>query len=162
MPFVIEAIPEDVITSGVLSRYRTYNNNRLIPFCKRWLVDHDRDARMAIVSRVGGASVPSDGTRETDGFVLSWHEHLIHILADLLGEEFPSSGPEMNWLVHRVQLPNALQARQDEALDLIRDAFRVYGYGFDGHQYAAVNVRFDLSGSGAVSGRERGSSDHQQ
>jgi hypothetical protein len=147
MSFTVEPIPEDVVTSGVLSRYSAYAKERYYPIAHDWVVDHERNACMAIVSRVGGASGPYDGTSETDGFALFWHDHVIGVYAERLEEAFPPSGPEMNWRVHRLQLPEALQSRRGEVLNLIRDAFRVYGVVFDGSQYAAVNVHFDLPGS---------------
>lgn len=104
-------------------------------------------AQMAIVSRVGGASGPYDGTMETDGFALFWGDHVIGVYADPLPKSYPSSGPEMNWRVHHLQLPDTLQTQQGEVLDLIREAFRAVGQFFSGEHFAAVNVQFDLPGS---------------
>lgn len=150
MPFVVEKIPEDVVTDGVLSHYSAYAKDRYYSISSRWAVDRERNAQMAIVSAVGGASGPYDGTQETDGFALFWNEYVIGIYADPLPKSYPPSGPEMNWRVHRLQLPEALQSRRDEVLDLIRDAFRAVGKSFNGERFAAVNVKFDLSGPGAT------------
>ncbi|MBI5790400.1 MAG: hypothetical protein HZA63_02885 [Rhodocyclales bacterium] len=146
MPFTVEHIPEDVVTNGVLSRYSAYAKDRYYPLSSKWVADHERNARMAIVSRVGGASGPYDGTTETDGFALFWHDHVIGVYANPLPTSCPPSGPEMNWRVHRLQLPDIFQARRDEVLDLIREAFRAVGQFFNGERFAAVNVQFDLPG----------------
>ncbi len=148
MPFTVELIPEDVVTNGVLSRYSRYSEGGgwYYPGFSKWVVNHERNARMAIVSRIGGASGPYDGTTETDGFALFWGDHVIGVYADPLEEAFPPSGPEMNWRVHRLQLSDALQARQGEVIDLVREAFRAIGRFSNGDQYAAVNVQFDLPG----------------
>ena len=138
MPFVIEEIPPEVVCIGMLSRYRAYQD-RQIPFSRKWVVDVDRNARMAIVSRVGGASGPNDGTNETDGFVLFWDGRVIDLKADPLPKSFPPSGPEMNWRIHPLTLPNDLQERQKEVRELIRDAF----CAFNGDRFVVVNIRFD-------------------
>jgi hypothetical protein len=146
MPFTVEIIPEDVVTNGVLSRYSKYTEGGYYPGFSKWVVDHERNARMVIVSAIGGASGPYDGTTETDGFVLFWNDHVIGVYADPLPNSYPQSGPEANWRVHRLQLPEALQSRRKDVLDLIRDAFRAKGEGSNGDKFAVVNVKFDLPG----------------
>ena len=149
MPFTVELIPEDVVTNGVLSRYRNYQN-RKTPYSIKWVVDHERNAQMAFVSGVGGACGPYDGTTETDGLALFWDDQVIGVFADPLPNSYPTSGPEANWRVHRLQLPEALQSRREEVLELIKEAFRAIGEGSNGDKFAAVNVLFDLSGPVAV------------
>lgn len=108
----------------------------------RWVIDRERDAFMVLTNSYGG---PYEGTQETDYYTLNWGGELIEIVADRLAKTYPEQGPMANWRVHRLKLPPALQEHRAEVLQLVGEAFRAVGNCFNGYEYVAVNVDFDLS-----------------
>lgn len=135
MGFVVEEIPQ-----AVLDKQLPYVNPKL---SSRWVVDRDRDAFMVLTNKFGGAY---EGTQETKYYTLSWKNQLVHLDADPLPKTFPAEGAVMHWRVHRLLVPPVLEARRDEILELLRDAFRAVGQSFDGDRFVDVELQFGLSG----------------
>lgn len=142
MTFINELIPEaekEKFTFPVSTRADGSK-----PTLWKWTIDRERNAFLVLINAEGGGY---EGTPLTKHFVLSWNRHLVSLSADPLGTSRVETGVVMSWRVHRLNLPTSLQDRQEDVIRLIREAFSTRGDIYDGEQYAAVNVEFDLSSS---------------
>lgn len=134
MAFVVEKIPESEKPK------LTYVVEPHLMFAD-WAIDRERNAFIVLTNKEGG---PYEGTQETKYYTLNWGGELIEIAADPLKDTFPKEGPVGHWRIHRLKLPSTLLERRSEVLQLVRDAFRAVGNCFNGYEYVAVNVDFDL------------------
>ena len=139
MTFVIEKIPQEALISSI-QEYVRFN----IDLSQEWAIDRDRNAFIVLTGKVGG---PYDGTQVTKYYTLSWNNHLIRITADPLPKTFTEQGAIMNWRIHKLTIPEALQKQKEEVIALIRDAFLAVGEVFNGERFITVNVEFKLPSS---------------
>lgn len=140
MAFVNEYIPEEEKAKFTFSVHTDRNGFK--PTLRKWTVDRDRNAFLVFTDSEGGGY---EGTPITKHFVLSWAGELIHLSAapsPCFRDE--KGGVVKPWRLHDLRIPPALTGQRDEVLQLIRDAFRTMGDLYDGDQYTAVNVHFDL------------------
>lgn len=142
MAFVNELIPEaekEKFTFPVSTRADGSK-----PTLWKWTIDREADVFLVATHSEGG---PYEGTQLTRYFVLSWKGKLIHIAADPLPVTYLEKGAVMSWRVHQLDIPSPLHDQKEEVFQLARDAFVAMGELYDGDQFAAVNVEFDLLSS---------------
>ena len=136
MTFVIEKIPQDALSS---SNQELVNINTKLS--QEWAIDRDRNAFIVLTRKVGG---PYEGTHITKYYTLSWNNELIRIAADPLPCTYAEHGAIMNWRVHKLAIPDVLMPQKEAVLDLIQDAMKAVGDCFNGYEYIACKVQFDL------------------
>lgn len=131
MAFEVETIPDSAF-SVVL---KSFQHSRL-PSSK-WVVDHERNIYMVLINKYGG---PYEGTQETHYYRIFWKSIEISLEADPLNEIYSSEGAELNWRIHRMNIPDGLELQGDELVRIIFDAFAAKGMSFNGIHYCRVNV----------------------
>jgi len=131
MAFKVETIPDSAF-SAVLERFQ----HRRLPSSK-WVVDHERNIFMVLINYYGG---PYEGTRETHYYSIFWKNIEISIEADRLKETFSSEGVELNWRIHKVNIPDGLELQGDELVHIIFEAFVAKGRSFDEFRTFRVNI----------------------
>jgi hypothetical protein len=134
MSFIVEKIPQEV-----LARPDAEQIGFNLELSTNWVVDRNRDAFIILTKKEGG---PYKGTQVTKYYTLSWKNELIHMAADPLPKSFTEQGAVMSWRVHKLTLPEVLQSRKDEVLQLIRDAFGAIGEFFNGERFMSLDVEF--------------------
>ncbi len=140
MSFVNEKYPETekAIVEALVESRPKYSNP---PGSSWWTVDRTRNAYLVLAGSEGGGY---EDTVRVRHFVLSWDSNLIRLSVIRLGVSESKNGVVMSWKVVKLEIPPELEARQNEVISIIREAFSVMGDIYDGDKYAAVNVHFDL------------------
>ena len=142
MAFVNEKIPASEIEQfGIV---RTAPDGTKTVLSSRWTIDRDADAILYFRHKVGG---PYEGTQVTEYYSLRWKGVQIDLAADPGPKTYPIAAPVITWRIQGLRIPVSLKERTEEIQRLIRDAFSVMGDAYNGEQFAAVNVEFDLSSS---------------
>ena len=86
-----------------------------------------------------------EGTTLTCHYILSVNGNPVHLSADQQGVSETAQGVIMSWRIHKLEIPSELQNQRQQVLSLIQEAFSTLGNSYDGEQYVAVNLTFDLS-----------------
>ena len=107
-----------------------------------WTVDHARNLALVLVGKEGGSY---EGTTLTCHYILSVNGNPVHLSADPQGVSETAQGVIMSWRIHKLEIPSELQNQRQQVLSLIQEAFSTLGNSYDGEQYVAVNLTFDLS-----------------
>ena len=142
MTFVNELIPESEKEKFTFPVTTKHDGSK--PTLWKWTIDRDRNAYLVFTKSVGGGY---EGTPLTKFFVLNWNGKLIYLCAEPLGTSRKPAGVVMSWRIHKLDIPSDLPNTQEELMQIIREAFAMMGDLYDGEQYVAVNVDFDLSPS---------------
>ncbi|CAH1204396.1 hypothetical protein PAECIP111893_02242 [Paenibacillus plantiphilus] len=136
MAFVYEKISE-----ADQGRFQSFNlrspfNGRPLE-TRKWIVDRERDAYLV--------SMGGQGTYDSEipmFHALIWNGNTINIDSFTTGTGDVSIGIEKFWKITRIEAPVDVREKEDELLDLIKDAFDAKG--FAGSKDCVVNVHFDF------------------
>jgi hypothetical protein len=140
MTFIAEKMPEEAKEKLPFKVFTDYSGDK--PTLGWWAVNKEQDAYVVLINKEGGAY---EGTQLTKHYVLNWAGHLISISADPLDPTFSEAGATMHWRIHKLNIPDELKNKQEEVMNLIKEAFRAVGDVFNGERYVAVEVEFNIT-----------------
>ncbi|KZZ72393.1 hypothetical protein A3765_25845 [Oleiphilus sp. HI0130] len=138
MAFISEEIPAE--------RKDTFNfpvqvsRNGRKPTLYEWVIDHANESYLVKASTKGGAY---DGTRERNIFYFHTDNEDIYIKATPLQSD-PEAGKNwgFRWEVNELIIPKILEPKSREIVELIVQAFTVWGLKNMGANYDEVEVEF--------------------
>ena len=142
MTFVNELIPESEKEKFTFSVQTAYDGSK--PTLWKWTIDREKGVFLVLTKSEGGAY---EGTQVTEHYVLNWKGNLIHFAGAPVVSGSIETGQVMSWRVHHLVIPSALIGRQEEVMNLIREALDAMGWLYRRERVAAVNVDFDLCSS---------------
>lgn len=139
MAFVNELIPDEQKDKFQFPVSTRHDGSK--PTLWKWTIDRERDAYLVTTAILGGGY---EGTPEDHYCVLCWESELVPFAAE---QKMSGSNPKdlvLTWKIHRLDIPENLQARKDEVLQLIREALDAQGLLYNRNRVAATNVEFRI------------------
>ena len=136
MAFINEIIPEEQkdkfnfpVQISVIGRK---------PTLYKWVIDPEKDFFLVKASSEGGAY---DGTQEQCTFYFHAYNRDFLIKANPLGNEYTKDKKIIfKWRITQLAIPHELMEKVDSLIELIVQAFRVWGHIEDGENYYRVDV----------------------
>jgi len=109
------------------------------PTLWKWTIDRERDVYLVVASIWGGGY---EGTPPDYYYVLSWKDELILFSAEEYLSGTRETDQTLTWKVHRLEIPESLQDKKEEVLQLIREALDAQGWLYNRDCLEAVFVEF--------------------
>lgn len=142
MTFINELIPEEEKKKFTFPVSTRADGSK--PTLWKWTIDRERNAFLVATRTEGGGY---EGTQLTEHYVLSWNDNLIRFAGDPQTSGSMETGQVMAWRVHQLVIPSVLQQKQEEVLQLIREALDSKDWPYRRGSFVAMNIEFDFSSS---------------
>lgn len=136
MSFENELIPEEMKRCFPFDVYSNSKGDK--PTLWKWTVDRERNIYLVIRRIEGG---PYEGTQPIEHLALGAFGSVVFVEGEPHLEGKRESGPEVIWVIRKIEIPGELTERSEEVKKILREALEVKGWLYG--KTKKVSVKFE-------------------